>query len=148
MIQRVKKKPQEFTDYVFLGEVVSNDGTEYVSSQSGDKFYAIYTNYTVKVLENLQGVLEMDKAIPIKKVGGVTKDRKMVYLFDEDILPEAGKQYVFLAYAQEDGSLLISGPNSNVLQEKKNDEVIEEYEEAVENQVDFERERYTSEYEE
>lgn len=34
-------------------------------------------------------------------------------MYEDDTLPEEGKSYVFLAYAQVDGSLLISGPNSN-----------------------------------
>lgn len=87
------------------------------------------------------------RTIEITKHGGVTQDQKSVFLFDEDCLPEIGKQYIFLAYAQSDGSLLISGPNSNVLAKTAKDEVVDEYEEAVENEeVTVDRERFTSDY--
>lgn len=73
-----------------------------------------YTKYAVSVTENMKGNLMTEKAIPIVKYGGVSEDGKTCYLFDGDELPVAGNTYIFFAYAQDDGSLLISGPVSNV----------------------------------
>lgn len=87
-------------DYVFVGEVVSEDGTEY-------KDYV-----TVET--------ETEEAFPIMKYGGVSEDGRACYLFEGDELPAVGGTYIFFAYAQEDGSLLINGPVSNVPME--NDE--------------------------
>lgn len=144
-------------DYVFLGEVVSEDGTTYedVVMMEDERGKLVeegtpYTHYSVMVKENIKGELLKEESIEITKHGGVTQDQKSVTLFEEDCLPEIGKQYIFLAYAQADGSLLISGPNSNVLADsKKGEVVVEEYEEAVENEeVNVDRERFTSDYEE
>ena len=142
-------------DYVFLGEVVSKDETTYedVVPMEDAKGKTVeegtpYTHYSIRVKENIKGELEKEKEIKIVKHGGVAQDKKSVVLFDKDCLPEVGKQYIFLAYAQSDGSLLISGPNSNVLANaKKQETVVNEYEKAVKQEkVNVDRERYTSEY--
>lgn len=64
-------------------------------------------------MENIKGELETDKPIPVQKAGGISEDGSSIVTFDDDVLPEVGQSYVFLAYAQDDGSLLVSGPNSN-----------------------------------
>ena len=142
-------------DYVFLGEVVSKDETTYedVVPMEDAKGKTVeegtpYTHYSIRVKENIKGELEKEKEIKIVKHGGVAQDKKSVVLFDEDCLPKVGKQYIFLAYAQQDGSLLISGPNSNILASaKKQETVVNEYEKAVKQEkVNVDRERYTSEY--
>lgn len=144
-------------DYVFLGEVVSKDETTYedVVPMEDEKGKTVeegtpYTHYSVIVKENIKGDLEKEKEIKIVKHGGVAQDKKSVVLFDKDCLPEVGKQYIFLAYAQSDGSLLISGPNSNVLTNaKKQETVVNEYEKAVKyEKVNVDRERYISDYDE
>lgn len=144
-------------DYVFFGEVVSKDETTYedVVPMEDEKGKTVeegtpYTHYSVIVKENIKGDLEKEKEIKIVKHGGVAQDKKSVVLFDKDCLPEVGKQYIFLAYAQSDGSLLISGPNSNVLANaKKQETVVNEYEKAVKHEkVNVDRERYISNYDE
>ena len=142
-------------DYVFCGEVVSEDGVTYedVVVMEDEEGKAVeqgtpYTHYSVLVKENIKGELVKEETIKIAKHGGVTKDQKMILLFDEDCLPEVGKQYIFLAYAQEDGSLLISGPNSNVIVSEKEEEVIAKYKEATKHEeIPVVRERFTSHYE-
>lgn len=148
-------------DYVFVGEVISCDGIEYrdvVTMEDGmgnmKEVGSPYTTYTVNVVENLKGNLVTEEPISITKQGGVSQDQDAVYVFEDDELPVAGNTYIFLGYAQEDGSILISGPNSNILYTNistysvdKNSEY-QEYKTAVENEiVPVERERYTSIYE-
>lgn len=146
-------------DYVFLGEVISHNGTTYediitTENEDGKTLEAgtPYTNYSIQIKENIKGKLQTDAPIKIKKHGGVTQDNKSVFLFRDDCLPEVGKHYVFLAYAQPDGSLLVSGPNSNVLDmnsTSKKDVIVEKYKDATKNEVvNAERERYSSAYEE
>lgn len=89
--------------------------------------------------------------------------RLFIYLFENDSLPSENSIYIFLAYAQEDGSLLISGPNSNVMCNDSNmysiNSVSEEksvteydefitYKDANDNEIiPVDRERYKSIYE-
>ncbi|MCI8712760.1 MAG: hypothetical protein HFH23_10885 [Ruminococcus sp.] len=113
-----------------------------------------YTKYAVSVTENMKGNLMTEKAIPIVKYGGVSEDGKTCYLFDGDELPVAGNTYIFFAYAQDDGSLLISGPVSNVqvdnedaVRARGNTITYEDVKDACQNQIDSGRERSASIYE-
>lgn len=164
-------------DYVFVGEVISKDGTEYkhpvICEEEDGSEYDIaspYTNYTVSNLNNIKGELITGIEIPIQKAGGLAPDGSRNIIYEEDELPIPGGIYVFYAYAQPDGSLLVSGPNSNekinVLTEKigtlngSNDisesiEKITEEPEAVriqeiidacETQVETNRDRFVSKY--
>lgn len=136
-------------DYVFVGTVVSNDETVY-------KDTIPYTNYTVNVTENIKGNLITSKAIPIQKSGGLSKDGTEYIIYEDDELPVVGNSYIFFAYAQPDGTLLISGPvsnmnlNSNPRGRSVSSEQSNEYAEVVEacnNQIDSGRERFKASYE-
>lgn len=154
-------------DYVFVGSIVSNNGTTYedivvMEDETGrpKEVGTPYTHYTVQVNDNIKGELKTKAAIEITKHGGVMQDYKGVFLFKNDTLSEVGQTYVFLAYAQPDGSILISGPDSNVQIEGilsplsehplclKTNETYIVYETAYENEIiPVQRERYTSVYE-
>lgn len=158
-------------DYVFIGRVDEDVDTIYknpvtIETRDGTKEVSTpYTNYKVTVLQNIKGDLVTDTSIPIQKAGGINEDGSSVVLYEDDELPEEGKSYVFLAYAQEDESLLVSGPNSNeyvegikqdVTSEKMekgkaslNEEAIEvvsEYKNAFENEIPTDRDRSESEF--
>jgi len=114
-------------DYVFMGKVVEQTGTIYknkipIEQENGDVLYigSAYTNYTVSVIENIKNELVTDKNISISKAGGLREDFSAYDIFEDDVLPEVGKTYIFIAYAQDDGSLLVSGPYSNILITNKN----------------------------
>ncbi|BBN98746.1 hypothetical protein [Sporolactobacillus terrae] len=154
-------------DYVFVGRVIQKDKTSYKdtvtveTANGGAKEVSTpYSNYKVSVLKNIKGNLKVDSSIPIQKFGGVNKDHTEIVLYEDDQLPEENKTYVFLAYAQDDGSLLISGPNSNKiigdnsneataknisLYAKKSD-VISDYQNAYEHQIETKRDRSISKY--
>lgn len=141
-------------DYVFIGRVTSEEKTEYqdvseVTDESGNKIKSgePYTIYNVKVLKNIKGDLKDN--ITIKKEGGIMMDKSAVVLFENDVLPEVKQKYMFLAYAQEDGSLLVSGPNSNIcLNDKNMKKIAQKYEKAFKNERKLvERKRYLSKYE-
>ncbi len=147
-------------DYVFIGTVVSNDGTVYkdtiISGESKKEYSNPYTNYTVNVTENIKGNLITSKSIPIQKSGGLSKDGSEYIIYEGDELPIVGNSYIFFAYAQPDGTLLISGPvsnmnlNSNPRGRSVSSEQSNEYAEVVEacnNQIDSGRERFKASYE-
>lgn len=159
------KEAVGIVDYVFVGNVVSNDGTVYedivaMEDKNGrtKEVGTPYTNYTVRVLDNIKGELQTNDQIQVVKQGGIAQDRKSILVFENDALPKAGQNYIFLAYAQPDGSLLISGPDSNIPITSSASRLNAEnaasfteyaaYKEACENEiVPVERERYTSVYE-
>ncbi len=149
-------------DYVFVAKVIHNKGTihkDIVTMEDEDgkptEVGSPYTTYTIEVVDNIKGKLKKNIPFDILKQGGITLNGQAIQMFEQDVLPEVGEYYVFLGYAQSDGSLLISGPNSNVRikgadeQEIVSSDVYRTYQEAVENQiVTVKRERFTSDFEE
>ncbi|MBL3641714.1 cell surface protein [Bacillus sp. RHFB] len=154
-------------DYVFIGRVDEDVDTLYkdpvtIETSDGAKEVSTpYTNYQVTVLQNIKGDLVTDTSIPIQKAGGINEDGSSVVLYEDDTLPEEGKSYVFLAYAQDDGSLLVSGPNSNEYVEGIKQDVTSEKMEkgkaslnegatevvsAYENEIPADRDRSESEF--
>lgn len=149
-------------DYVFIGTVVSEDDVVYkhtvtVETEDGGtrEVSTPYTNYTINISQNIKGNLVIDEDIPLQKAGGFTKDRTECFLYEGDELPTVGSSYIFFAYAQLDGSLLVSGPisNINIKAEPVNrslDGQTPEYDEVVEaynHQIDTRRDRSVSIYE-
>lgn len=151
-------------DYVFVGYVDQLLGTEYknpvtLDTENGTKTVSSpYTNYSITVLDNIKGELQKEVSNPVQKSGGLSEDGASVILYENDSLPEANKTYIFLAYAQPDGSLLVSGPKSNVPVEVSSDvskrsavDVAETneyqiYVEAEKNEITTNRERFVSKY--
>lgn len=147
-------------DYVFVGNVISEEGTEYkfpimVENEDGTEreVTSPYTNYLVQIVENIKGNLTVEHAIPIQKAGGITKDKSEYLVYEGDEIPVIGNSYIFFAYAQPDGTLLVSGPISNVyidLIMPASEDERSEYQKiitAYENEIVTERERFTSIYE-
>ena len=149
-------------DYVFVGKVLSCDGIEYrdvvtVQDENGNPKSAgtPYTTYTVEVIRNMKGELVTNQPIQLTKQGGISEDQDKIFVFEHDELPKAGHVYIFLTYAQKDGSLLVSGPSSNCLLEAAETYDVtssltpEEtaYREAVEHEIiPIKRERFVSTY--
>ncbi|EKF1876505.1 cell surface protein [Listeria innocua] len=143
-------------DYVFVGKVTGESGTIYknktpIEQEDGSVKYIgeAYTNYKIKVISNLKNELATDKELAIAKQGGIREDGSAYDIFEDDILPDVGKIYIFTAYTQDDGSLLISGGNSTIAFDEKTKNIdtakevtqteeYETYENAVENQVKIE----------
>lgn len=146
-------------DYVFVATVVEDDGVEYrntvvTEDENGEvkEIASPYSNYVLQVLENWKGQLITDEEIPVVKHGGISQDGSMLILFEDDQLPEVNKTYLFFGYAQKNGDILISGPNSNLelvdSQARNSSGLYAQYKEAVDNEiVPVERERYKSNYE-
>ncbi|MBD8500314.1 hypothetical protein [Paenibacillus arenosi] len=151
-------------DYVFVGRVDKLVNTEYknavtLETETGTKEVASpYTNYSITILENLKGELQTGVSNPVQKSGGVNEDGASIVLYEEDILPQVDNVYIFVAYAQKDGSLLVSGPNSTIavpangtMSETNLARVAETneyqtYSNAVNNEKDSVRERFVSKF--
>lgn len=149
-------------DNVFVGYVDKLEGTEYkfpvtVETENGTKEVSSpYTNYSITVIDNIKGKLKKNQNIPIQKSGGQSEEDKNLYLlYEGDFLPEEGKYYIFTSYNQPDGSILISGPNSNVeINAESKSEIVsakeyKDYKKAVQNEEKTNnRQRFESKYEE
>ena len=138
---RDPRKLVGFADYYFVAEVISQIDTEYrdpIILENEKEITFPYTNYKVKVLNNIKGELPLDEEIKVTKAGGVSQDGEP-FLYEGDALLDEGKTYIITASAQEDGSLLISGPNSSKEYDPKD---IEKYQDIYDNEVKFDRERY------
>jgi len=147
-------------DYVFVAKVNSEVETIYknpvtIETESGTREVSDpYTKYSITVIDNLKGKLKKNTDFEILKNGGITEDKKSVVLYEDDNLLEIGKYHILAGYAQPDGSLLVSGPNSSILLPASNKEEVvssheyKKYKKAVENEVKTERKRFKSSHEE
>jgi len=143
-------------DYVFVAYVERFDKTEHRHDLGEDTEPLPYSHYTVRVAENLKGTLRTDVSIPLEKYGGLFHDGKHILLYENDILPQVGKYYVFNAVALEDGSISLCGENVNIPLEADVNEksleksaAVEQYRAAVKNQIapSTDWARFTSKYE-
>ncbi|UOO38518.1 hypothetical protein IZU99_04505 [Oscillospiraceae bacterium CM] len=107
-------------DYVFVGYVDKLVNTIYkypltIETENGTKTVTSpYTNYYVTVLKNIKGNLQTNVSIPVQKNGGISEDGSMYIIPENDVLPQVNNTYIFLVYVQEDGTILVTGVNSNV----------------------------------
>ena len=135
-------------DYVFVGTVkeIKHNVIPRKNKQHGDS----YSEYEITVDENLKGNLVSE--ISCRKMGGFKKGGTMLLISAEvpggriipdNGLPEVGKQYIFLAYAQPDGSLTLSEIFDN---REYSEDLLTEYYDYVNHEIPDERERFTSVY--
>jgi hypothetical protein len=104
----------EFTgsvDYVFVAKVNRVEG---VVSSPPDSGYSQIV-YSAQVVENIKGELITDQPIHFKRAGDISHSGTYYPIIYNDVLPEVGQTYIFYAYAQPDGSLLMSGETSATL---------------------------------
>lgn len=142
-------------DYVFSTTIIADNGPIYknpVQMEQKDGTiivdYDPYTKYTISIVENIKGMLECGTQIPITKWGGKAYNQDVYFIPEDDILPVVGKTYIMSAYVQTDGSLLVSGAGSTTIvtnssfSTNRSNDTIEEYQDAVNNEVVENRVRY------
>ena len=120
-------------DYVFVGTVTDCISESYknkisLTAQDGNSklWGEPYTNYDVSVINNIKGKLS-DK-IEIQKFGGLDQSGEFYIIPEGDVLLEERNTYVFFAYKQNDGSLIVRGKNSSLIY---NEELMHEISNAV-----------------
>ena len=153
-----KRKVVGFHDYVFVGEVKKVVGTGYTDVDFSDgmrMFSQPYTQYEIRVIENLKGELVTDRDIPLTKHDGVYFFGKRVSMMEGDSLPDEGECYIFICTAGEDGELYIGNFSyfcdiylCKAEDYTGNEVLIDVYRDAVENMDESVRygERYKSKY--
>lgn len=166
-----KSELSGFVDYIFIGVIEEKTGSiaesEFrIETITGYEHIEIpATKYSVSVLENIKGELRTDGAIEIFKSGGLTDDGKYLFLEDGDFILKTGDICIFFATVREDGTLYIQGKEFNLkldevaynqtytknniskmedlLEEIKKSEIYQEIRKSYENEIVFERERFT-----
>ena len=166
-----KSELSGFVDYIFIGKIEEKTGSiaesEFrIETITGYEHIEIpATKYSVSVLENIKGELRTDGAIEIFKSGGLTDDGKYLFLEDGDFILKTGDICIFFATVREDGTLYIQGKEFNLkldevaynqtytknniskmedlLEEIKKSEIYQEIRKSYENEIVFERERFT-----
>lgn len=148
-------------DYVFVAQILEKIETEYrhpITLETEDGGTKVvkdpYTVYSVQVVDNIKNDLITTEPIKVTKSGGLSEDGRNIVVYENDELPVENGFYIMLGYAQPDGSILISGANSNIeLNTLTRGGILasveySDYLEAAENEVESTRERYTSIFEE
>ncbi|MDD2518273.1 MAG: hypothetical protein PHI05_01620 [Bacilli bacterium] len=139
-------------DYIFVGKVENVIGTFFNESLPEIP----YTRYGIRVLKNLKGNL-IEKTI-VSKNGGYENNK--LILFDDNGFPQKNEIYVFFAFAQEDGEILLATIDGNIkldindfnfsidgTSNLKEEEKLYKYTNAIKNRKEYDRERYISKYE-
>ncbi|MFD1738957.1 hypothetical protein ACFSCX_20810 [Bacillus salitolerans] len=146
-------------DYVFVAKVNSFIETIYkdtviIETENGTKEVSSpYSKYNIEIIDNIKGNLKKNTEIEILKNGGLSQDEESIVLSENDSLFEVGNYHIMAAYAQPDGSLLVSGPNSSlVLSAESKSEIVsleeyKNYKKAFEKGFVSDRERFKSSYE-
>lgn len=103
-------------DYVFTGEIEEIVGTDYKDKDeiNGKKISTPYTKYRVNVLKSIKGDVSKGEEVLVTKLGGLSENKEEYYLLEEDNIPKERECYIFMAYAQENGELLVAGKNSTI----------------------------------
>ena len=130
------------SDYVVVAEVKDYVSTSY--SASGMPL----TEYTIQVVENIKGKLDTSKEISILKEGGLNEKIDKFVIYENDILPQVGKYYIFCIYGQSSGANRVCGENctlpiengQNYSSEQNYLDILDAYE----NEIVSERTRFSS----
>jgi hypothetical protein len=143
-------------DYVFVARVEDELRTEYTNvreKEDGTITGKPYTVYSITVIDNLKGNLILGEPIEFFKHGGVNYDGESISLLEGDRLLEKGKYYILVAASETDGRIGQGMPNAsieidaNTMEGISSNEVYNNYINYVENEIIYERERFTSAYE-
>lgn len=144
--------PQErvgSADYVFVCKVTQvydfyQTKDKRVFPRSIIEYDSEMTECVVQVLKNIKGELTENTPISYYKTGGVSEDKKTLWLADEsDFIPETDKLYIFLGNGYDsEGTLTGGGIGSSVALEDgitegniESSEIYKKYVKAYEEQI-------------
>lgn len=116
------KELVEDATHVFVAKVKENVETIYKNktalNQNDKKEIKVegtpYTNFKVEILENIKGNLKANSETIVQRYGGISENNKNLMIVDDLIFPQEGKNYIFIIYEQEDGTLIATSKNSSI----------------------------------
>ena len=134
-----------FADFVFVGDVWTIDNVDYrnetpsitsITNYESPQRGMPYTEIDVIVDENIKGTMN---DLILYKLGGIGMNQKTTYIYENDMMPQKGEKYIFFGSVQKDGSLLISGANSNIA---FSEDALKQIKESASKNPEFSRQRY------
>ncbi len=152
-------------DYVFSATVTEVRGMVYPLMQtyvsgSGEEIVAPgpeFTDISITVTEVIKGDLSIGMELGAYKEGGYNEEENEYYLYDNDVYPEEGQEYLVLASKDSDGIMWISAPNAMIplgsysymittyseeTTSLDRQSIMETYVDAYENEIPYEAETY------
>lgn len=143
-----------FSDYVFVGEIIENVGTEYRHYAKDDNGNIIdgtgspYTEFRVKIIDNVKGELVGYDEITVYQAGGLSENKEFNLVYEGDELMQEGNTYIIETSVQPDGTLLASGAKNNTKINVNSRSGLDENQQYqaylidADNAVEYERERF------
>lgn len=105
-----------YSDHVFVAKVEKNIKTKYDHVERiklWKKFGLPYTQYSLRVIENIKGHIEKNTEILYQQFGGLSIDKKVISLVQGDQLLEEGAYYIIAASTRSDGALYSTAPKGH-----------------------------------
>ena len=135
-----------FSDYTFVGTVLSYDDVKYVQISNGaEPVYEVRTLVSVQVEANIKGELVTDKAVQFWAYGGPSKEG-IRYLKYADVNPPAiGDTFVLLLNTDENGELVHPGGGATYRIGSRANDPAEEFAAKYSSVMDEYREAYANE---
>ncbi len=143
--------PQEVVgikQYVFVARII--EVHDYYTEKKSrdfpdviDYFDKPFTECRLEIIKNIKGSLIENSEISFYKGGGVNSTRTSIMLYQNDIMPEQDKYYIFMGMAHPDGTMTGGGTNGTIALEdgidKNNLEssaIYQKYVDAYNNQIE------------
>lgn len=142
-----------FGDYVFIARIDEEIKNVHNSNEDLDPGIPM-TTYSITVLDNLKGRLKKNYPIKFSKIGGISSSSNMVTLLEGDVMLEEDQYYILVAAGNDDGSMVQAAATGAVKLDVTSEEEIvslqayKDYEKYIEEEVEYQRPRYKSMYEE
>ncbi|WP_312654476.1 hypothetical protein [Proteiniclasticum sp.] len=150
------KNPMEvvgFGDYVFVARI--DEEIKNVHSRAEDLDPGIpMTTYSITVIDNLKGKIKKNTPVELSKIGGISSSSNMVTLLEGDTMLEEDQYYILVAAGNDDGSMIqVAATGAVKLDVTSKEEIVssqayKDYEKYIEAEVEYQRPRYKSMYEE
>lgn len=150
------KNPMEvvgFGDYVFVARIDEEIKNVHSSAEDLDPGIPM-TTYSITVIDNLKGKIKKNTPVELSKIGGISSSSNMVTLLEGDTMLEEDKYYILVAAGNDDGSIVQAAATGavklDVTSEKEivSSQAYKDYEKYIEEEVEYQRPRYKSMYEE
>lgn len=142
-----------FGDYVFVARI--DEEIRNVNSSAEDLDPGIpMTTYSITVLDNLKGKIKKNTPIEFSKIGGISSSSNMLTLLEGDVMLEEDQYYILVAAGNDDGTMVQAAATGAVkLDVTSEGEIVssqayKDYEKYIEEEVEYQRPRYKSMYEE
>ena len=142
-----------YGDYVFVARIDEEIKNVHSSVEDLDPGIPM-TTYSITVIDNLKGKVKKNTPIEFSKIGGISSSSNMLTLLEGDVMLEEDQYYILVAAGNDDGSMVQAAATGAVKLDVTSEEEIvssqayKDYEKYIDEEVEYQRPRYKSMYEE